>query len=241
MVLPAYVQKVFDEEVAARSKEQPGLEPIPSVGSPSVDPALPTDIDSIVAEASRTHDVEPELIKAMIATESGGDPSAVSEDDATGLMQLMEGTAKEMGVKDRTDPYQNIMGGTKYLKKQIVRHRGNIPLALASYNAGPGAVREYGGIPPFKETQKYVPKVLKKYNEYKKAKQEFLPDVDSPAVDSPAMVAEPESLPDVNSPIIGPKANQTGGLPGYVKEAMEKEKSAKSAKQPKDPRSEPQE
>ena len=236
MVLPAYVQKVFDEEVAARSKGKPGLAPLPSAGSPSVDSAPPTDINSIIAEASRTHGVEPELIKAMISTESGGDPLAVSEDDATGLMQLMEGTAKEMGVKDRTDPYQNIMGGTKYLKKQIVSHKGNIPLALASYNAGPGAVREYGGIPPFKETQKYVPKVLKKYNEYKKAKQEFLPDVDSPA-----MVAEPESLPDVNSPIIGPKANQTGGLPSYVKEAMEKEKSAKSAKQPKDPRSEPQE
>ena len=241
MVLPAYVQKVFDEEVAARSKEQPGLEPIPSVGSPSVDPALPTDIDSIVAEASRTHDVEPELIKAMIATESGGDPSAVSEDDATGLMQLMEGTAKEMGVKDRTDPYQNIMGGTKYLKKQIVRHRGNIPLALASYNAGPGAVKRYGGIPPFKETQKYVPKVLKKYNEYKEAKQESLPDVDSPVVDSPVVDSPDGGLPDVNSPIVGPNANKTGGLPSYVKEAMEKEKLAKSAKQPKDPRSEPQE
>jgi len=224
MTLPAYVEEALNKKASAP----------------------PTDIDSIIAEASATHDVEPELIKAMIDVESGNNPLAVSEDGAQGLMQLMDGTAKEMGVKDITNPYENIMGGTKYLKKQIIRHKGNIPLALASYNAGPGAVQKYGGIPPFKETQKYVPKVLNKYNKYKQANTEApvpeAPVPEAPVPEAPvpeAPVPEaPDGLPGVDSPVVGPKSSQTGGLPSYVKEAMEKEK---SAKQSKDPRSEPQE
>jgi len=126
-----------------------------------------TDYDDIIAEASKLHGVEPELIQAMIDIESGGDPSALSSKGASGLMQLMPSTAKAMGVEDSTDPRQNIFGGTKYIAQQLKATGGDVSLALARYNAGPDNVTRYGGIPPFSETQKYVPKVQQKYNKYK--------------------------------------------------------------------------
>lgn len=119
--------------------------------------------ESYISEAAETHDVDPELIRAVIDVESGGNTSAKSGKGATGLMQLMPSTAKAMGVKDLTDPRENILGGTKYLSKQLVATNGDVPLALARYNAGPGNVRKYGGIPPFKETQDYVKKVQDRY------------------------------------------------------------------------------
>lgn len=125
--------------------------------------------DSIIDEAANFHNVEPELIKAVIKTESNFNPNAISSVGAIGPMQLMEGTANDMGVEDITDPKQNIMGGTKYLRQQLDRFDNDKTLALAAYNAGPGNVRKYGGIPPFKETQGYVDKVNKRYNEYKEA------------------------------------------------------------------------
>lgn len=115
--------------------------------------------EALIQEAANLHDLDAALIRAVMRTESAFNPTAVSPVGAQGLMQLMPALAREMGVVDAFDPRDNIMGGAKYLKQLLTAQRGNIPLALASYNAGPGNVRKFKGIPPFKETRNYVRKI----------------------------------------------------------------------------------
>ena len=110
------------------------------------------------------------LIHAVITAESAYDTEAVSRAGAVGLMQLMPGTAKRYGVKNRRNPYENVNGGTKYLRDLLVMFDNNLRLALAAYNAGEGAVKKYNNkIPPYKETQNYVKKVIAYYNQYKQS------------------------------------------------------------------------
>lgn len=115
--------------------------------------------EDLIQEAAQTHQLDPALIRAVMRTESEFNPVAVSPVGAMGLMQLMPALAEEMGVADPLDPRDNVMGGAKYLRQLLTANRGNVPLTLASYNAGPGNVKRYKGIPPFKETRNYVRKI----------------------------------------------------------------------------------
>lgn len=115
--------------------------------------------ENVIDEAAKKFNVDKQLIKSVILTESAGKVNAKSHANAKGLMQLMDSTAADMGVKNPWNPKENIFGGTKYLSKMLKEHDGDTDLALAAYNAGPGNVRKYKGIPPFKETQNYVKRV----------------------------------------------------------------------------------
>ncbi|MBF0410047.1 MAG: lytic transglycosylase domain-containing protein [Candidatus Riflebacteria bacterium] len=123
--------------------------------------------DDLVEKYSNANNIDADLIKRIIQAESGFDPKAISNKGAMGLMQLMPDTAKELGVKKPFDPEENISAGTKYLAEMLKLNNGDLKLALASYNAGPNAVREHAGIPPFPETQSYINKILKNYPEEK--------------------------------------------------------------------------
>jgi soluble lytic murein transglycosylase-like protein len=114
----------------------------------------------VIARAASQHGVNPALIAAVIDSESGFNPRAVSSAGAKGLMQLMDGTARGLGVRDPFDPTQNVMGGARLLRQLLDRYKGDVRLALAAYNAGPAAVDRFGGVPPYGETQAYIPKVL---------------------------------------------------------------------------------
>lgn len=124
--------------------------------------------DRYIDEAASLHGVAFPLLKAVIRAESAFDPKAVSKKGALGLMQIMPGNLEAFRVYDPFDPWQNIMGGTRYLKALIQRFDGQVPLALAAYNAGPRAVDTHRGIPPISETKAYVKKVMKFFYLYKK-------------------------------------------------------------------------
>lgn len=115
---------------------------------------------TIVKSAGQLHNVSPQLLWAMISVESKGDEHAVSKSGAMGLMQLMPGTAKALRVSDPYDPEENIHAGAKYMARLLERYNGRADIALAAYNAGPAAVGKHRGIPPFKETRRYVAQVL---------------------------------------------------------------------------------
>ena len=121
---------------------------------------FPNHFSSIIDGAAERHGVSASLIRALIHTESAFNPRAVSPKGARGLMQLMPQIASYLGVKNSFDPQQNIAGGTRHLALLIKRYGGNLKLALAAYNAGESAVEQYGGIPPYRETQEYVRRVL---------------------------------------------------------------------------------
>jgi soluble lytic murein transglycosylase-like protein len=141
---------------------------IPYAGNPSA-PAMvpPAQIDQLVSANSAQWNVDPNLIKAIIANESGFNANATSGVGAQGLMQLMPGTAAGLGVTNSYDPGQNVWGGTRYIKGLLDRFGGNVKLAVAAYNAGPGAVEKYSGVPPYAETQNYVQNVLSSYEKYR--------------------------------------------------------------------------
>jgi soluble lytic murein transglycosylase-like protein len=121
------------------------------------------EIDKYVDEMAAKHKVDPELIRAVIAAESGYNPAATSRKGAQGLMQLMPGTAQQLGVRDAYNPKQNIEAGVRYLRALLDKYDGDLDKALAAYNAGEGAVERAGGVPGYRETQDYVQKITDRY------------------------------------------------------------------------------
>jgi len=120
---------------------------------------LPLPISELIARVAREEGVDESLVRAVVQAESGGNPNAVSPKGAMGLMQLMPRTAEAMGVSNPFDPEQNLRGGVRLLKG-LLNEFGDVRLALAAYNAGGPAVRQYGGVPPYAETQRFVQRVL---------------------------------------------------------------------------------
>jgi soluble lytic murein transglycosylase-like protein len=123
----------------------------------------PTFLASLIADAGRTHGIDPRLLAAVASRESAYDAHAVSTAGACGLMQLMPETARFLGVADIFDPRENVFGGAHYLRTLLDTFNGDLDLTLAAYNAGPGAVQKYGGVPPYRETQAYVKAVRAAY------------------------------------------------------------------------------
>lgn len=125
-----------------------------------------TEIDTMISRISDKYNLDPALLKAVVKVESGFNSGAVSKAGAMGLMQLMPGTAASLGVKDPFNAGENLEAGARYLKSMLDRYNGNVDLALAAYNAGPGAVQKHGGVPPYKETMAYLQRVHNSRLEY---------------------------------------------------------------------------
>jgi soluble lytic murein transglycosylase-like protein len=142
---------------AKNSAAPPSYAPLSEVAAASN--AAHANLDAMIEQTARRHDVDVNLVRAMVRTESGNNPRAVSTKGALGLMQLMPPTARDLGVTNVFDPAQNVDGGVRYLKSLLTQFGGDLPLSLAAYNAGPGAVERHGGIPPYRETQEYVKKI----------------------------------------------------------------------------------
>lgn len=128
-------------------------------------PPAKVEIQALIARVAKEQNVDPKLIRAVVEAESSYNPYDVSKTNAKGLMQLMPDTAREMGVNNPFDPYENLTGGTKYLKQMMAKFPERMDLALAAYNAGPGKVDRAGGIPDIAETKNYVRKIMTKLNE----------------------------------------------------------------------------
>jgi hypothetical protein len=125
------------------------------------------DVHELISKAGISHNLDVDLLASVVRAESGGNIHAVSRTGAQGLMQLMPGTAAELGVADSFRADQNINGGTAYLDGLLVRYHENLALALAAYNAGPAAVDKYHGVPPYRETRVYVARVIREFNRRK--------------------------------------------------------------------------
>ena len=152
--------KTYDQLGKAEPYYRPHIKIKNNSYAAAVDTSRIDHLDDLITEAADTNNIDPNLVKAVILQESGGDPKAVSPKGAKGLMQLMDATASMLGVSDPFDTKENIAGGVKYLSSLIKKFDGDLRKALAAYNAGPATVEKYNGVPPFEETKKYVSSIL---------------------------------------------------------------------------------
>jgi len=163
--------ETFPDPVTAtlqHSDDLTAVKPAPPAGN-TPQPAVltPAEMHLMLAHAGGQHHIDEDLLASVVKAESGGQVFAVSRTGARGLMQLMPETASGLGVNDAFRPEENIAGGTAYLDQLLTRYHDNVALALAAYNAGPGAVDRYKGIPPYRETRAYVARVIREFNRRK--------------------------------------------------------------------------
>jgi soluble lytic murein transglycosylase-like protein len=152
------------DTVADPPLTQPAMKkPLPA----TIMAATKEEMHEMLAHAGAVHNIDEDLLASVVRAESGGQVRAVSRTGARGLMQLMPATASAMGVDDAFKPDQNIAGGAAYLDEMLTRYHDNVALALAAYNAGPGAVDKYHGVPPYRETREYVARVIREFNRRK--------------------------------------------------------------------------
>jgi len=177
--------EVFGEKTRLYMTADPagGYVDVPTAEIESFEPAPPDpqdvasqptksqDLKSIVSAASEQHQVDADFIASVIKAESANNPRAVSPKGAQGLMQLMPGTASQLGVKNSFDPADNVDGGVRYLRGLLMLYNNDMVKALAAYNAGPQRVQQYKGVPPYRETHAYVARVIKDYNRKKQAER----------------------------------------------------------------------
>ena len=183
--------EVVREEAVSASLE---TQPVP-VGTPTPMPAAklpaPVDLPVLLRQAGAEHHLDPDLLASVVRAESGGRTGAVSRTGARGLMQLMPGTAADLGVGDSFQAEQNIAAGTTYLDALLMYYHDDLALALAAYNAGPAAVNRYRGIPPYGETRRYVERVIHDYNQRKLREARQRSRRVAPGSAMAAMVARP--------------------------------------------------
>lgn len=148
----------YEKDGGGAPKASPALNA--SLNRPALSLPTSTNIQGLIETIAARYNLSPELLRGVVAAESGFNPRAVSPAGAMGLMQLMPATARALGVNDPFDPAANLDGGARYLRQLLDRFQGDTRLALAAYNAGPGAVERYHGVPPYKETRAYIQRVL---------------------------------------------------------------------------------
>jgi hypothetical protein len=174
----SYIDVATDQIERIEKDDTPVPVVVPSAESsaasnPSNQPknVSPVNLDQVVKDASGKHLIDPDFINSVIRAESGFHTRAVSPKGAQGLMQLMPGTASNLGIGDAFDPIANVDGGTRYLRWLLERYNYDVPKALAAYNAGPHRVDQYHGVPPYLETRAYVARIIKDFNKKKLAEQ----------------------------------------------------------------------
>ena len=160
-----YIEFAPDQIVAVEVLPDPPAPVVAAADAPHPNAKLTAgDVGELLARAGKDHNIDVDLLASVVKAESGGNPHAVSSAGAQGLMQLMPGTANQLGVNDSFAPDQNVRGGSAYLDELLSRYHDNLALALAAYNAGPAAVDRYHGIPPYSQTRNYVARVIHEFN-----------------------------------------------------------------------------